>query len=248
MKTFFKQTENIMTIKILSLGFIALLFIIAINSCKHEPPPIPENGNPGGIIGAPGSIGRACSPDSVYFANEISPLITSTCAMAGCHDAITHKEGVNLTTYSNIMKYVIAGNAASSKLYKEIIKTGSERMPPAPMPAWTADQKAKLQKWINQGAKNNACDACDTTDFKYSTAIKTLMANKCQGCHNPASLGGNVDLSTYAGVKASALSGKLYGSITWAAGISAMPKGGVKMPDCEIKQVKKWIDAGTPNN
>ncbi len=245
MKTFFKQTENIMTVKILSLGFIALLFIIAINSCKHEPPMLPENGNPGGVSGLPGSVGRTCSPDTVYFANQISPLITSTCAMAGCHDAISHKEGVNLSTYSNIMKYVVIGNATSSKLYKEIAN-GS--MPPRPMVPWTAEQKAKLQKWINQGAKNNACDACDTTDFKYSTAIKPLMTNKCQGCHNPASLGGGVDLSTYAGVKASALTGKLYGSIIWSAGISAMPKGGLKMPDCEIKQVKKWIDAGTPNN
>lgn len=245
MKTFFKQTENIMTVKILSLGFIALLFIIAINSCKHEPPPVPDTGNPGGVVGLPGTVGRACSPDSVYFANEIFPLITSTCSMAGCHDAASHKDGVNLTSYSNMMKYVVPGNAANSKLYKEIAN-GS--MPPRPMAAWTTDQKTKLQKWINQGAKNNACDACDTTDFKYSTAIKTLMANKCQGCHNPSSLGGNVDLSTYAAVKASALSGKLYGSITWAAGVSAMPKGGLKMPDCEIKQVKKWIDAGAPNN
>lgn len=245
MKSFFQQTENRMSLKILSLGLIALLIIVAINSCKHEPPMVPDTGNPGGVNGIPGATGRVCSPDSVYFANEVLPLITSTCAMAGCHDAITHAEGVNLTTYSNIMKQVVPGNATSSKLYKDI---ANGKMPPPPMAPWTSAQKTKLQKWINQGAKNNVCDACDTTDFKYSTAIKTLMANKCQGCHNPASLGGNVDLSTYAGVKASALSGKLYGSITWASGISAMPKGGIKMPDCEIKQVKKWIDAGTPNN
>ena len=46
MKSFFKQTENIMTVKILSLGFIALMFIIIINSCKHEPPMVPDTGNP----------------------------------------------------------------------------------------------------------------------------------------------------------------------------------------------------------
>lgn len=248
MKSFFKQAENIMTVKILGLGFIALLSVIIINSCKHEPPMPPDTGNPGGVIGLPGAIGRTCSPDSVYFANDILPLITSTCSMAGCHDAISHKEGVTLTNYSNIVKHVVPFNAGSSSLYKEVIKTNNDRMPPPPMPAWTAEQKAKLQKWINQGAKNNSCDGCDSTDFKYSTAIKTIMQNKCQGCHNPASLGGGIDLSTYAAVKASALTGKLYGSIIWSAGISPMPKGGLKMPDCEIKQVKKWIDAGTPNN
>lgn len=249
MKPFHTRTVNKPTMKFSALAIAGLMLLFAINSCKHDPPLIPENGNPGGISGVPGSVGRTCSPDSVYFANEISPLISSTCAMAGCHDAITHKEGVNLTTYSNIMRYVVVGNAGSSKLYQVIIKTSGENMmPPPPMPLWTADQKAKLQKWINQGAKNNVCDACDTNDFKFSTAIKPLMQNKCQGCHNPASLGGGVDLSTYTAVKASAVSGKLYGSITWASGFKAMPQGSVKLPDCEIKQVKKWIDAGTPNN
>ena len=61
------------------------------------------------------------------------------------------------------------------------------------MPAWTTEQITKLRTWINQGARNNACDRCDTTDYKFSTAIKPLLQNKCQGCHNPASKGGNID-------------------------------------------------------
>lgn len=247
MKSFFKQSGNRMSAKMLAIGIIAFGIIFAINSCKHQIPVI-DNGNPGGVSGIPGSTGKTCSTDSVYFANEIFPLISSTCAMSGCHDATTQKEGVNLSTYANIMRYVVPGSATSSKLYREIVKTGSERMPPPPMAAWTSDQVAKLTKWINQGAANNACDKCDTTDYKYSTAIKTLMQNKCQGCHNPALLGGNIDLSTYTGVKAVAVNGKLYGSITWTTGFSAMPKGGIKMADCEISQVKKWIDAGSPNN
>lgn len=175
-------------------------------------------------------------------------MINAGCAMAGCHDAVSHKEGLNLTTYKGILKIVSPRNASGSKLYKEIIRTGKDRMPPPPMPAMATDQLAKIQKWINQGAVNNVCDKCDTTDFKYSTAIKPLLATKCVGCHNSASLGGGVDLATYAAVKTSALSGKLLGSVKWTAGISAMPKGGAKMPDCEITQIQKWINAGTPNN
>lgn len=228
-------------------ALIVLLSIVLANACKHEPV-IVDNNNSGGGSGNPGSVGRACSPDSVYFANDILPLITSSCAMSGCHDVASHKDGVILTSYTYIMKYVVPGNAGNSKLYKVIIKTDNERMPPPPMPAWTTEQKTKLQKWISQGAKNNACDRCDTSDYKYSTAIKVLIQNKCQGCHNPASLGGGIDLSTHAALKTVALNGKLYGSITFAAGYSAMPKGGVKMPDCEITQIKKWIDAGSPNN
>lgn len=247
MKQKFKKEVRFTTFKLLALGGLALIVILLINSCRHDPF-IMDTGNPGGVSGIPGTIGRSCSKDSVYFANDILPMITSGCTMSGCHDAASHKEGVILTTYANIMKHVIPGNAGSSKLYKEIIKTGSERMPPPPMPAWTNEQKNKLLQWINQGAKNNVCDRCDTVDYKYSTAIKTIIQNKCQGCHNPSSLGGGIDLSTYTTVKTVAVNGKLYGSVIWISGYSQMPKGGLKLPDCEIKQIKKWIDAGSPNN
>jgi uncharacterized membrane protein len=222
---------------------------VVFYACKHE---IPTSGTVSpaepGVVVAPGSSGRTCSSDTVYFANEILPLVNSSCAMAGCHDAVSRAEGLNLTSYQGILKIVSAGRASSSKLYSEIVKTGSSRMPPPPLPALATDKIAKIQKWINQGALNNVCDNCDTTDFKYSTAIKNLLQNKCVGCHSTASPGGGIDLSTYASVKTVAANGRLYGSVTWAPGFSAMPKGAAKMPDCEIKQLKKWIDSGIPNN
>jgi mono/diheme cytochrome c family protein len=73
------------------------------------------------------------------------------------------------------------------------------------------------------------------------------MNTYCKGCHNPASLGGGIDLSTYAGVKTAAL-GRLMGTLNQAAGYSAMPKGGSKLSDCQIRQIEKWIQAGTLNN
>lgn len=216
-----------------------------LSSCKHEIPIPINNGNnpPPPIVDTNGTVLRTCSPDSVYFANEIFPLITSTCAMSGCHDAVSHREGVNLTSYTRIVYYVKKGNAVNSSLFR-IIASGE--MPPS-IP-WTADQLSKLQKWINQGANNNICDMCDSANINYSTGIQPLIQNKCQGCHNPSSLGGGIDLSSYARVKASVISGKFYGSIMWSSGFSAMPKGGIKLSACEINQVKKWIDAGALNN
>ncbi len=232
---------------IISTVVIALVCTVSILSCKHEIPF--QDGAPIIVdVPNPGSSGKSCSADTVYFANEIQPLLNSSCAMSGCHDAVSHKEGINLSSYLGTLKIVSRGKPSSSGLYTELLKTGNNRMPPPPMPALTSTQIGKIQKWILQGAVNNVCDQCDTTNFKFSTAIKPIMDNKCVGCHNAASLGGNVDLSSYAAIKASAISGKLYGSIVWTAGISAMPKGGVKIPDCEIKQIKKWIDAGSLNN
>lgn len=239
-----------------TLIFAALLILgwSVFEACKHEiPGGLPVIDPVGGgvqtpVNSSPGVSGRSCSADTVYFANAIMPLLNASCAMAGCHDAISHAEGLNLTSYSGIMRIVSAGSANGSKLYSVINTTGSNRMPPPPKLAMTAAQKSTIQKWINQGAKNNVCDACDTSNFKYSTAIQPLIQNKCVGCHNSASLGGGIDLSSYAAVKVVALNGKLFGSVNWSAGFSAMPKGSAKSPDCEIQQIKKWVDAGSPNN
>ena len=228
------------------LAFASVIFLL--NACRHEIPDLPSGGGGTGGGGNPLPVSN-CSPDSVYFVSQVMPIISSNCTMSGCHDNITHADGVNLTTYTKIMQYVEPGNASNSKLYKVIIKTDGERMPPPPMSPLTTAQKTLIQKWINQGAKNNNCIGnCDTTIFTFSGAVKPIMDYKCVGCHNPSNLGGNIDLSTYNSVKVVALNGKLYGSVAHQAGYSPMPKNSAKLSDCEIRQVQKWISAGSLNN
>jgi len=221
--------------------------LTVINACRHE---IPDTGNSGSGNGG-GTLPPAstCSPDSVYFVNDIMPIISSNCAMSGCHDNITHADGVNLTSYTHIMNYIRAGSASNSKLYSVIIRTDGERMPPPPRLPLSSVQKALIQKWINQGAKNNNCiGRCDTAVFTYSGAVKPIIDSKCVGCHNPTNLGGNIDLSTYNTLKIIALNGKLYGSVAHQPGYSAMPKNAAKLSDCEITQIQKWIISGSQNN
>ncbi|MBL7720914.1 MAG: hypothetical protein JNK98_02865, partial [Chitinophagaceae bacterium] len=144
--------------------------VLLLNSCRHEIL-FPDGGGGGNVIVIPPA--STCSPDSVYFINDIMPIISSNCTMSGCHDVASHADGVVLTTYANIMRYVRAGNAADSKLYEVIIKTNGDRMPPPPMLPLTSAQKTLIQKWINQGAKNNNCTGrCDTAVFTYSAAVK----------------------------------------------------------------------------
>lgn len=221
----------------------AIILIAAVSSCKHE---IPLTEAQLQVTGGT----QTCSTDTVYFQNKVLPLLNSSCAMSGCHDAITHKEGVNLTTYAKIMSTsdVRAGNPAASSLYKVLNKSGSERMPPPPAAAFTQAQKDIVYKWILQGAKNNACNDCDTALFTYSGAIAPIMNTYCKGCHNPSSLGGGIDVSTYASVKTIAANGKLMGSINHTAGYIAMPQGSSKLSDCRIQQVQKWISGGALNN
>lgn len=233
-----------MKTKLLIKAVIAAgVMLMFLNACVHELP------WPAGPAGGGGTtpIATACSPDTVYFQNTVLPLLNSSCAMSGCHDAASHKDGVNLTTYAAIMSTggVKAGKPGSSKLYQVI---ADNSMPPKPAAPFTQAQKDIVSKWIIQGAKNNVCNGCDTSTFSFSGAVSPMMNTYCKGCHNPASLGGGIDLSTYAGIKASALTGKLLASIQHAAGVSAMPKGGAMLSACQITQVQKWIIAGTLNN
>lgn len=220
-----------------------LISLVVFLACTHEPP-----GPNAPVI--PPTVSNNCSPDTVYFTNEVLPIIASNCAMSGCHDATTRADGVVLTNYNQIMEYVRAGNASRSELYEVMIDSDPDkRMPPPPMSPLSSAQLAKVQKWINQGAKNNSCvGSCDTTAFTYTAVIKPMMETKCVGCHKPGNLGGNIDLSTHAATRIVALNGKLLGSIAHQVGYSPMPKNGAKLQDCEITQVRKWVTAGALNN
>ena len=236
---------------VISIVMVTVLFCSFLNSCTHVLPVPPNNGGTGGDTNAPPVIAVSCSADTVYFQNLVLPLLNSGCAMTGgCHDAISQRSGVVLTNYANIIATggVRPGNAANSKLYRVLSNSGEDRMPPAPYPAFTQAQKDIIFKWINQGALNNVCNECDTASFTYSLAISPVIATYCKGCHNPQSLGGGIDLSTYAGIKTVALNGHLLGTIEHAAGFSAMPKGSNPLSACQVTQIKKWIAAGTPNN
>ena len=93
---------------------------------------------------------------------------------------------------------------------------------------------------------NCTVDAANTT---YSKAVTNILTSYgCLGCHVAPVPSGNIDLSSYAGVKAVAGDGRLYGAITHAPGLEPMPQGAAKMNGCDIRRIKAWIDAGAPNN
>ena len=193
-----------------------------------------------------------CSPDTVYFKQSILPLMLSSCAMSGCHDAISRREGVQLTDYTNIMKIVRAGDPANSSLYRSISGGGESRMPPPPAKPFDATTLALVAKWIKQGAKNNSCDAsavnCVTTNMSYAATVAPILKQNCTGCHSGNSPSGSIDLSSYTNVTKYISNGKLYGSIAHSTGFIPMPSASASLSACEISQIKSWIDAGSKNN
>jgi hypothetical protein len=90
---------------------------------------------------------------------------------------------------------------------------------------------------------------CDTTIVvSYINKVVPILTTQCYSCHLGASAGGGIVMGTHVTDKAIALNGKLFCSINYSSGFSPMPKGTAKMNVCDISAIKKWIDAGAPNN
>jgi uncharacterized membrane protein len=160
---------------------------------------------------------------------------------------------VVLTDYSNIIRTgkVKPGKPGDSKLYKVLIDNNPDkRMPPPPRSSFTAEQITKVRQWIEQGAKNNACESnnCDTLTVSFSAHIQPIMQNNCTGCHSGNQPQGGVSLTSYTTIASVAVSGRLLGSVMHSPGYAAMPQGAAKLDNCKITQIKKWINDGTPNN
>lgn len=191
-----------------------------------------------------------CDPDSVYFVNQVLPILVSNCTMSGCHDPASHKDGVVLNNYTNVINTteVVPFKPNKGDLYEALTETDPDkRMPPGGnLPA---DLINKIKTWIEQGALNNACNGCDSGGvITYAAKIQPILQNHCNGCHSGSAPGAGIDLSNYSGVKAIADNGRLQGVITHAVGYSPMPKNAAKLSDCQITSITKWINDGAQNN
>ena len=245
---------------VFGLGLALSLF-----SCEHAPMGMDEditpidttgNNNPDTTGTDTTNMGTPCDPDVVYFEWDILPILRSNCALSGCHDEITHEEGVILTTYAKVMETgeVKAFNPGGSKLYRIITDGDSEdHIPPSPNQALSSSQISLINTWILQGAKNETCDPdaglCNTENVSYVQDIQPVLQNNCRGCHSGNTPSGGILLDTHANVAAIANSGRMYGAISWQSGFVRMPLGAVNpLPQCTVDKIKAWIDAGAPNN
>ena len=88
------------------------------------------------------TVGKGDSQTSL--ANDIEPIIETKCAIASCHSG---SQSPNLTITENIIS-----NASKIKTL-----TQGGQMPPSNSSAGalTADQKALISCWVDEGAKNN---------------------------------------------------------------------------------------------
>jgi len=113
-------------------------------------------------------IKPATGNETVSFARHVAPVLAQNCA--GCHinPQPQARGGLNFTTFAGLMQggdggaAVMAGNGAQSLLIQKLKGTaGGQQMPVGrgPLPATTI---AKIEKWIDEGAKFDGQNASKT--------------------------------------------------------------------------------------
>ncbi len=217
---------------------------IWVRDTTFEPGPDPDPEHP-------------CDPDTIYFEMDVLPILNTSCAKSGCHDA-TAEEGIRLDSYAAVMASDVIKpfDPEDSDLWEEINETDPDKiMPPPPNTPLNAAQKEIIRKWIAQGAQNLFCDEmCDTANVTFSGIIwPQIIQKNCYGCHNGSAASGGIHLENHSQIAAAASipagqPGSLWGAVTHASGNSPMPKNQQMLSDCKIEQIRKWIEAGTPNN
>jgi hypothetical protein len=97
------------------------------------------------------SVGRAGQP--VRFGRDILPILSENCFKCHGPDEKARKAKLRLDTHEGALKVIVPGKAAASELVRRInAAPGDGHMPPARSNrTLTAEQKALLKRWIDQG-------------------------------------------------------------------------------------------------
>jgi uncharacterized membrane protein len=201
--------------------------------------------------------GKAWVNPYACFTRDIMPIFSSKCSMLGCHDAITHREGLNMSNYASIMQYskdgsggIVPYNPNASVIYQAV--TGGEDIMPPTHPAgkYTALTQTEIDtiyRWISRGAKDTVCgETCDTSNVTFSGKVWPVIQNACTGCHSGTSPGLGISLTTYAQVNAIVTDGRLL-KVIRRTDTYPMPPS-YSLPHCKERSIEIWINAGAPNN
>ena len=91
---------------------------------------------------------------------------------------------------------------------------------------------------------------CTGISPTYTNNVKPILDSYCpmpgMGCHSSGRGAGGFDLGSYAGALVAGSNRKFMGTIEHLKGYTAMPKGGVMIPDAKIQILYCWIQNGSP--
>lgn len=239
--------REVVSIKKVGVILIFGLVLFLLGQCQHEPYPAPNfSQNPVDTTTNTPTSGKPCDPDTIYYLRDVQPLLNANCAFAGCHDAGSAQDGVNLSNYNAVISTadVRPFDLEGSDLYEVITETDpSKRMPPAPNNALDPKSIEIIRNWILQGALNLNCDECDTLNLTYNNGIKSIIDLNCGNCHGATNPNAGLSLTNYTEVKDAFLNTQLLNRISNKPGVPVMPPAG-PMDSCKIKSLEIWFANG----
>lgn len=241
------------------LLYIIIPFLyVCLLSCEHDPvytsiegenPTDPGTG--GGNGGGGNGNNDPCDPDTVYFSNDVLPIIVSNCAISGCHGGGSSQDGVELSDYEGIMEIIDVDDPIDSDLIEVVTEDDPDDiMPPPPNSPLTEEQIATILQWINQGALNNECTdtECDLSNVTFSQTVWPIIQNNCTGCHSGGNPSAGISLTNYNEVSQFAENGLLSAVINHENGVVPMPFNTNQLNECDIDKIDQWIAEGYLNN
>jgi WD40 repeat protein len=105
------------------------------------------------------------------------------------------------------------------------------------------------------GARGAAAGAAKPVSFQKQVA--PVLARHCQGCHQPASRGGKLAVTSYALLKEGGTAGPAFHAgepdksplVIWISGREPkMPKGGTPLPAATVALIRRWVAEGAKDD
>jgi cytochrome c553 len=108
-------------------------------------------------------VAQATGKESTSFARDVAPVLAETCT--GCHGDMNPRNNFSLTTFERLLRtgdngpVMSPGKPADSLLIKKLKGTGPGQRMPAQRDPLPDAVIAKIEKWIEEGAKFDGGDA-----------------------------------------------------------------------------------------
>jgi len=201
----------------------------------------------------------------VCFDTEVLPIFQASCATTECHDEISAEDGYILNSYQGIIQGIKSGDPQDSKLYKTIIDTGDDHMPPNN--TLPKESRTLIRIWIEQGGVNKICQLppdsiINDTILPYSNPyvcferdILPIMQSSCgvTACHDPFTMEEEFNFTNYQGILDGLIPGnpeksKIYKSISEVETSNLMPPPPYNpLTNAQIDSIYNWILNGVPD-
>jgi hypothetical protein len=123
---------------ILKLFIVCLTLAITVSSCYYD--------NKEDLYV---NINTTCDTSSVTFGNQISGIMSQSCAISGCHDASTTAAGLNLSEYQDVKISADKGTLVDriNGIGGNLMPLGGQELPDCEI--------LQIETWVLNGAPNN---------------------------------------------------------------------------------------------